>query len=71
MAKKNKDVTEKVEKKLKDFQFKSPEQAKNPKLVEKKLKEVFKEKDKKEDKKVDKEKKANLVKKVVAKLKNN
>lgn len=66
MAKKNKDITEKVEKKLKEIQFKSPQQAKDPKLIEKKLKEVFKEK--KENKKT---KSSKIVKKVIIKLNNN
>jgi len=68
---------DKVKKKLEEFSFKAPSQAKNPKLVEKKVKEIEKElsKDKKEKSKkkdISKKvhKKADIVKKVLAKLAN-
>jgi len=65
------DYVEKVKEKLEEFKFKSPEHAKDPKLVEKKMKEVEKV-EKKEDKKEEKkDKKATIVAKVMKKLANS
>ena len=73
MAKSKKEITDKVENKLKEFQFKSPQQAKDPKLVEKKVKEVLKEKPKKEESKKEIKKsnidRKKIIKKVVSFLK--
>lgn len=66
MAKNKNDIADKVNEKLKEFQFKSPQHADNPKLVEKKLKEVLKEKPKKEEK-TEKTKKSSLSRKEIIK----
>ncbi len=65
MAKNKNEITEKVEKKLKELKFKAPQHAENPKIVEKKLKEVLKEKPKKES--PEKKKKSNLSNKEIIK----
>lgn len=68
MSKSTNDLTTLVEKKMKDLKRRSPQQAKNPKVVEKKIKQILTEKPKKEqpEKKKKTLTKKEIVKKVAA-----
>ena len=54
MAKKNKDLGQRIQEKIKELKFKTPSKAKDPKHLEKTIEKVKKEPAKKEDKKKDK-----------------